>query len=49
MYNNNVLPQTGMMTVGLGLTANNCLAIGLTLIVVGLISFKLLKFKTKDR
>jgi len=51
MYNNNavVLPQTGMVASGiLGLTGHQSLALGVFIVVVGIMLFKLFRFKLKD-
>ena len=50
MYNN-VLPNTGVTAttiVGLGMTANQMVSTGICIFIVGLILFKLLRFKAKD-
>lgn len=46
------LPQTGMIgagTIALGMTGNQMIATGLLLTVVGIILFKLVRFKIKDK
>jgi len=50
MYNNNVLPQTGMIGLGIfGMSVQNSIITGFCFIVVGLIALKLIKFKIKDK
>jgi len=51
MYNNSgmVLPQTGMIASGaFGLTGHQSIALGLFCVVVGIMLFKLVRFKAKD-
>jgi len=48
MYNNGVLPNTGITTVGFGLTANGMVCLGICITIIGLVLFKLLRFKVKD-
>lgn len=48
MYNNNTLPTTGLITVGLGLTANQMVGLGVFCVVTGIIIFKLARFKSKE-
>lgn len=49
MYNNNVLPQTGAVSLGiLGLSTQNSVVIGLCLIITGLVIYRAVRFKIKD-
>ncbi len=49
MYNKTVLPQTGMIGLGFfGMSIQNSIVTGFCFIIVGLIAFKLIKFKLKD-
>jgi hypothetical protein len=44
-----VLPQTGMIGLGVaGISTQNSIIIGVSLVVMGVLLFKLLKFKIKD-
>jgi hypothetical protein len=48
--NYRVLPTTGVTgIVALGLTGHQMLAVGVFVVVVGIISFKILRFKIKDK
>jgi hypothetical protein len=50
MYNKTILPQTGMVGLGLfGLSAQNSIITGFCFIIVGIILIKLIKFKLKDK
>lgn len=49
MYNNNVLPQTGAVSLGIfGMSMGNNIAIGISTIIIGIIIIKIIKFKTKE-
>lgn len=50
MYNNTgVLPVTGMVSAGVaGLSGHQMIALGLFIVVVGVMSFKMTRFKMKD-
>jgi hypothetical protein len=51
MYNNTgVLPVTGMVSVGIaGLSGHQMVALGLFVTVVGVMVFKMFRFKVKDK
>ncbi|MBN2545750.1 MAG: hypothetical protein JXB50_08135 [Spirochaetes bacterium] len=43
------LPQTGMIGLGIfGLSNQNSLIVGLSLIVIGFFGYRMIKFKMKD-
>ena len=45
-----MLPTTGAVSTGIfGLSTNNTIATGISLIIIGIIVFKLIRFKIKDR
>lgn len=49
MYNNNILPQTGAISTGIfGLSTSNNIALGLCIILSGIVLFKVIRFKIKD-
>jgi len=49
MYNNNVLPQTGAVAMGIfGLSTGSNIALGICLVITGIVVFKLVRFKIKD-
>jgi hypothetical protein len=49
MYNNNILPQTGAISTGIfGLSTGNTVAIGVCVVLTGVVLFKLCRFKLKD-
>jgi hypothetical protein len=50
MYNKTVLPQTGMVGLGLaGMSTQNSIITGFCFVIVGIILFKLIRFKLKDK